>query len=87
MDRIAGAEPTFSVRTVHLQISEQRPAGDKNVWPVRVEQPVFQGDFTQIHVAWGAQRLVARSAAMEPIAPGSEVFMSIEPRRVVLLGA
>lgn len=85
--RPAGAELTFSVRTVHLQISLQRPAGDKNVWPVCVEKTVFQGDFSQLHVAWGAQRLVARCAAMESIAPGSDVFMSVEPRRVVLLGA
>ena len=85
--RPAGAELTFSVRTVHLQISLQRPAGDKNVWPVCVEKTVFQGDFSQLHVAWGAQRLVARCAAMESIASGSDVFMSVEPRRVVLLGA
>ncbi len=85
--RPAGAELTFSVRTVHLQISLQRPAGDKNVWPVCVEKTVFQGDFSQLHVAWGAQRLVARCAAMELIASGSDVFMSVEPRRVVLLGA
>jgi ABC-type Fe3+/spermidine/putrescine transport system ATPase subunit len=84
--RAVGADLTFSVRTVHLQISEQRPPGDKNVWPVRVEKTVFQGDFSQVHIEWGAQRLVARRAAMEPIAPGREVFMSVEPRRVVLLG-
>ena len=85
--RPAGAELTFSVRTVHLQVSVQRPAATKNVWPVRVEHTVFQGDFSQVHVAWGAQHLVVRCAAMEPIAPGSEVFMTVEPRRVVLLGA
>ena len=36
--------------------------------------------------SWGAQRLVARCAAMEPIAAGREVFLTVEPRRVVLLG-
>ena len=85
--RPVGAEITVSVRTVHVQVFLQRPPATKNVWPVRVEKTVFQGDFSQVHVAWGAQRLVARCAAMEPISPGSEVFMSVEPRRVVLLGA
>jgi len=85
--RTAGAEIIFSVRTVHLQISGEHPPGDKNVWPVRVEKTVFQGDFSQLHVVWGAQRLIARCAAMEPIAPGSEVFMTVDPRRAVLLGA
>ena len=33
-DRPVGAELTFSVRTVHLQILPQRPAETKNVWPV-----------------------------------------------------
>src|SRR4029077_18306342 len=40
--RSAGDELTVSVRTVHLQISPQRPAGDRNVWPARVEKTVFQ---------------------------------------------
>jgi hypothetical protein len=30
--------------------------------------------------------LVARCAAMEPIAADSKFFMTVEPRRVVLLG-
>jgi iron(III) transport system ATP-binding protein len=85
--RAVGAELTFSVRTVHLQISLQRPTGKINIWPARVEKTVFQGDLSQIHVAWGKQRLVARCAAMEPIAPGRDVYMTVEPRRVVLLGS
>jgi ABC-type Fe3+/spermidine/putrescine transport system ATPase subunit len=85
--RTMGPEPVVSVRTVYLQISLQLPAETRNVWPVRVEKTVFQGDFSQLHIAWGTQRLVARCAAMEPIAPGREVYMAIEPRRVVLLGA
>ena len=83
--RAAGAALTFSVRTVHLRLSPQRLEGARNVWPVRVERSVFQGDFTQTHVAWGDQRLVTRGAAMEPLAEGSEAFMTVEPKRVVLL--
>ena len=84
--RPAGAELTFSIRTVHLQsVGAQSPPATQNVWPVRVERSVFQGDFTQTHVAWGDQRLVIRGAAMEPLAEGSEAFMTVEPKRVVLL--
>ena len=83
--RPAGAELTFSVRTVHLQALAAAPEAARNVWPVRVERSVFQGDFTQTHVAWGDQRLVIRGAAMEPLAEGSEAFMTVEPKRVVLL--
>jgi ABC-type Fe3+/spermidine/putrescine transport system ATPase subunit len=83
--RPAGAELTFSVRTVHLQLATQRPPGARNVWQVAVERTVFQGDFTQTHVAWGDRRLVVRAAGMEPLAEGSEAFMTVEPRRVVLL--
>ncbi|HVZ37375.1 MAG TPA: ABC transporter ATP-binding protein [Polyangiaceae bacterium] len=85
--RPVGDELVVSVRTVHLRISSDPPAETRNVWPVRVEQSVFQGDFTQVLIGWGNQRLVARCAAMEPIAAGREIYMSIEPRRVVLLGA
>jgi ABC-type Fe3+/spermidine/putrescine transport system ATPase subunit len=80
-------ELTASVRTVHLRISPQPPAGQKNVWPVEIEQTVFQGDFTQVLIRWGEQRLTARCAAMEPLAAGSQMFMSIDPRRVVLLSS
>jgi ABC-type Fe3+/spermidine/putrescine transport system ATPase subunit len=83
--RAAGAALTFSVRTVHLRLSPQRLEAARNVWPVRVERSVFQGDFTQTHIAWGDQRLVIRGAAMEPLPEGSEAFMTVEPKRVVLL--
>jgi len=78
---------TVSVRTVHLRITQERPVGKRNVWPVKIEKTVFQGDFSQIHLRWGDQHLVARCTAMEPIAASREVYMAVEPRRVVLLGA
>jgi iron(III) transport system ATP-binding protein len=83
--RAIGAELTLSVRTVHLRLSRERPAAAQNVWPVRVEHCVFQGDFTQMHVAWGDQKLVIRCAAMDPLDDGEEAYMTAEPRRVVLL--
>ena len=85
--RAVGAEPVVSVRTVHLQISTEPPAATQNVWRVPVQQTVFQGDFTQVHVGWGDQHLVARCAAMEPLAVGQDVYISVEPRHVVVLGA
>jgi ABC-type Fe3+/spermidine/putrescine transport system ATPase subunit len=83
--RPVGAELTFSVRTVHLTLSAQKPAAARNVWPVRVERSVFQGDFTQTNVRWGEQLIVIRAAAMAPLAEGSEAFMTVDPARVVLL--
>jgi iron(III) transport system ATP-binding protein len=83
--RPVGNSVTVSVRTVHLRVSLDKPAAARNVWPVRVERSVFQGDFTQVHVLWDDQRLVIRSAAMEPIPEGTSAFMSADPRRVVVL--
>ncbi len=85
--RPLGSELVVSVRTVHLRISLERPIETKNVWPARVEKTVFQGDFSQIHIGWGDQRLIARCAAMEPITAGRDVYIAVEPRRVVLLSA
>jgi iron(III) transport system ATP-binding protein len=81
------ADAVVSVRTVHLKVSTEPPAAVQNVWPVTVEQTVFQGDFTQVHVGWSGQHLVARCAAMEPLAVGQDVYISVEPRHVVILGA
>ena len=83
--RPAGAELTFSIRTVHLTLSAQKPANERNVWPVRVERSVFQGDFTQTIVLWGEQRVTIRAAAMAPLAEGSEAYLTVDPKRVVLL--
>jgi iron(III) transport system ATP-binding protein len=85
--RPVGSEPVVSVRTVHVRISTEPPMAVQNVWRVPVKQTVFQGDFTQVHVGWGEQHLVARCAAMEPLAVGRDVYISIEPRHVVILGA
>ena len=84
--RPVGAEPVVSVRTVHLRISTEPPAAAQNVWRGAIRQTVFQGDFTQVHVSWGAQHLVVRCAAMEPLAPGQDIYISVEPRHVVVLG-
>jgi ABC-type Fe3+/spermidine/putrescine transport system ATPase subunit len=75
----------MSVRTVHFQIGRERPSAALNVWPVKVEKTVFQGDFSQVHIDWGGTRLIARCAAMEPVEAGRDLFMTVEPRRVVLL--
>ena len=52
---------------------------------MRVERSVFQGDFTQTIVLWGEQRVTIRAAAMAPLAEGSEAYLSVDPKRVVLL--
>ncbi|MGE5510628.1 MAG: ABC transporter ATP-binding protein [Bacteroidota bacterium] len=83
--RAIGAEPSFSVRTVHLRLSSQRPQGEINVWPARVRRLVFQGDFTQAFVSLGEQDLIVRSTAMEPLAEGQEAYLTVEPQRCVLL--
>jgi iron(III) transport system ATP-binding protein len=84
-DRPVGAELVVSVRTVHLRISTEPPASTQNVWHVPVRQTVFQGDFTQVHLGWGEQQLIARCAAMEPLAAGQQVYIAVEPRHVVVL--
>jgi ABC-type Fe3+/spermidine/putrescine transport system ATPase subunit len=85
--RPVGDELVVSVRTVHLRISAEPPAAVQNVWRVPVQQTVFQGDFTQVHLGWGSQHLIALCAAMEPLAAGREVYITVEPRHVVVLGA
>ena len=70
---------------MHLQVTAAKPTAARNVWQVTVERTSFQGDFTQTNVKWGDQRLVVRAAGSEPLAEGSTAWLSVEPRRVVLL--
>ena len=83
--RRAGEEAVFSARTVNLQLSRQRPAAAHNVWPARVRSRVFQGDFTQYHLDWNGRRLVLRCVTAEPVAEGTDLFLSVDPRHCVLL--
>jgi iron(III) transport system ATP-binding protein len=77
--------PTVSIRTVHLQVSTERPAGDVNVWPVKIQKAVFLGDFAQLNVAWGDQIIVVRRLGHELIADGQPAWLRADPQRCVLL--
>lgn len=83
--RATGAEPTMSVRTVHLQLSQAQPARPVNTWPVQVRRAVFLGDLTQVNVDWGGRELVIRQTAAMPPAEGTTAWLSIDPAHCVLL--
>jgi ABC-type Fe3+/spermidine/putrescine transport system ATPase subunit len=83
--RPAGDEALMAVRTVRLRLERARPTGSVNVWPARIRQRVFQGDFTQYHVDWDGRVLIVRLATADPFAEGDEVFVSADPRYCVLL--
>src|SRR5437764_9963375 len=85
--RAAGDEVLMAIRTVRLRLERARPATPFNVWPARIRQRVFQGDFTQYHVDWDGRVLIVRVAAPDPLAEGDEVFVSADPRYCVLLEA
>jgi iron(III) transport system ATP-binding protein len=85
LDRAVGAEVLLAVRTVRLGLDRTRPAAPVNVWPARIRQRVFQGDFTQYHLDWDGRTLLVRSAASEALAEGEEVYVSADPRYCVLL--
>jgi len=83
--RHPGAEALFSVRTVHVRLTRERPLGTRNVWPARIRRRVFQGDFTQYQVDWDGRTLVVRSATGDPLAEDDEIYLAVEPRHCVLL--
>jgi len=87
--RPVGADGVFSVRTIHLGLSREAPPlqapPQANVWPVRIRRRVFQGDFTQYHVDWEDRQLVVRCAATDPLDEGEQAYLTVDPRRCVLL--
>ncbi len=83
--RALSADPTLSVRTVHLQVTPDAPPLARNVWPVTVHRSIFLGDLTQLHVIWGGRELVVRRSALDGIVEGQTAFLSAEPKHCVLL--
>ena len=85
--RMPGDAPMMSVRTAHLQLTPQRPAGEVNIWPVTVKRSVFLGDLTQVHVDWGGRELVIRRTGLDVLPDGQPAFLSIDSKSCVLLEA
>ncbi|HSB80651.1 MAG TPA: ABC transporter ATP-binding protein [Candidatus Methylomirabilis sp.] len=85
--RPVGSDGVFSVRTIHLGLSREAPAAQANVWSVRIRRRVFQGDFTQYHVDWEDRQLVVRCAATDLLEEGDQAYLTVDPRRCVLLEA
>ena len=76
---------TLSVRTVHLSLSRERPAGAVNVWPVKIIRSVFLGDFVQVNVRWGGQDLVLRQIGAPALEPGETGYLQVPPTLCALL--
>jgi iron(III) transport system ATP-binding protein len=83
--RPVGSNGTLSVRTVHLSLSKDRPAGEVNVWPVTVLRSVFLGDITQVHVRWGDQDLIVRQIGAASVVPGQTAYLSVPVDQCTLL--
>ncbi|MGD9806866.1 MAG: ABC transporter ATP-binding protein, partial [Hyphomicrobiaceae bacterium] len=83
--RPVGSNGTLSVRTVHLSLSKDRPAGEVNVWPVTILRSVFLGDITQVHVRWGDQDLIVRQIGSVSVAPGQTAYLSVPIDQCTLL--
>ena len=83
--RSPGPKPVMSVRTVHLQLSRSKPAGQINLWPVTTSRAVFLGDLTQVHVDWGGRELVIRQTIAGAWTEGDAAWLSIAPGNCVLL--
>jgi ABC-type Fe3+/spermidine/putrescine transport system ATPase subunit len=81
------SDATLSVRTVHLTLSAERPAGEVNVWPVAVQRSVFLGDITQVHVRWGEQDLIVRQIGPVSVSPDQTAYLTVPPDQCTLLEA
>ena len=56
-----------------------------NAWPVRISRRVFQGDFVQYVLDWGAEQLVVRRPPTDSFDEGEDVFLAVAPEHCVLL--
>jgi iron(III) transport system ATP-binding protein len=83
--RASADEPCLSVRAVHFSLHSERPAGDRNIWPVSVHRSIFLGDLTQVHVRWDDRELIVRQSGMKPWVDGQPAYLSADPRHCVLL--
>ncbi|MFT3688369.1 ABC transporter ATP-binding protein [Paenirhodobacter sp.] len=63
----AGDAVLVSLRPERLRIPSGPVAGAENLWPVDVEDCVYQGDHIRLHLRHGALRLIARIDRSQPV--------------------
>jgi len=80
-----GQNATLSLRTVHLRLVSELPAGAANIWPITIRRTVFLGDVTQIHVGWGGRELIVRQTVADVFTPGQTAFLRVDPEQCILL--
>ncbi len=81
----ANGGAAVSVRTVYPELHALHPGAERNVWPGRVAQRIFLGDFVQYLVDWQGGRLTLRKPPVDDFAEGDEVFVRIDPRHCVFV--
>ena len=74
-----------SIRAVHIEISKEPRADQRNSWPTEIRRSVFLGDLTQIYVIWGDRELVVRQSGTQHWSEGQNVYITFDPRHCVLL--
>jgi iron(III) transport system ATP-binding protein len=87
-DLQAGTEVLLSIRPESLEVSaDSRAPSARNEWRGSVLTRAFLGDSTDHVVGVGKYRLRVRSNPTVSIEPGRDVYLRVDPSRVVIVPA
>jgi len=75
----------LSLRTERIATSLFRPENRENVFPAKVNQKTFLGDSLNYYLTVGEHRFRVKTGADVIAGPGQDVYLSIQPRDVIVL--
>ena len=81
-----GDKVALSIRPEDIHLGESRPAG-ANVLEAKLAQKVFLGESVDVQLQLGEHRLLSKAHPSLRSAIGSQVWLSIDPRQIVVLSA
>jgi iron(III) transport system ATP-binding protein len=76
----SNAEVILAVRPERITLCHTQPTSGSNCWAARVEKQIYLGHHVAVTARVGDLRIHAELPAWEILAPGDEVYLSVDPQ-------
>ncbi len=80
----AGEEVTIAIRPEQISVTKSAGAGSGNVLAVTLQASQFLGDRYEYTVAVGGESRVLTAPAAQPLKPGQQIYLQLDPEAITL---
>jgi iron(III) transport system ATP-binding protein len=80
-----GADLVLMVRPEHVEVVPETRAGETNVWPARVRNVTFLGNFTECVLDLAGHELLAEIQGLAVLTAGQNVYVRLPPDKCTIV--